>query len=112
MSGGCLAHSGLCLGSINAKSIAISPVGIITLVYFNFFQWPILVFGRAARPKAKNEIAPFSLCLLRFSKVVPSSGHYCQQKNSPAFLLAQKSVKIRHSRRECSSAVEMQPFHK
>ena len=29
VSGGCLAHSGLCLGSINAKSIAISPVGMI-----------------------------------------------------------------------------------
>ena len=29
VSGGCLAHSGLCLGPINAKSIAISPVGMI-----------------------------------------------------------------------------------
>ena len=44
-SGGCLAHSRLCLEHINAKSIAISPVGIINLVYFIFFQWPILVFG-------------------------------------------------------------------
>ena len=48
VSGGCLAHSGLCLGPIVAKSIAISPVGIINLVYFIFFQWPILVYGRAA----------------------------------------------------------------
>ena len=29
VSGGCLAHSGLCLGHIDAKSIAISPVEII-----------------------------------------------------------------------------------
>ena len=35
--------------------------------------------------------------LERFSKIVPPSGHYCQQKNSPAFWLAQKSVKMRHS---------------
>ena len=97
VSGGFLAHSGLCVGHINAKSIVLNPVGIITLVCFIFFQWPTLVFGRAARPKAKSEIAPFSLCPLRFSKIVPSSGHYCQQKNSPAFLLAQKSVKMRHS---------------
>ena len=93
VSGGCLAHSGLCLGHTNAKSIAISPVGIINLVYFIFFQWPILVSGRAARAKAINEIAPCSLCLLRFSKIVPSSGHYCQQKNSPRILLAHKSAK-------------------
>ena len=97
VSGGFLAHSGLCVGHINAKSIVLNPVGIITLVCFIFFQWPTLVFGRAARPKAKSEIAPFSLCLLRFSKIVQSSGHNCQQKNSPAFLLAQKSVKMTHS---------------
>ena len=97
MSRGFLAHSGLCVGHINAKSIVLNPVGIITLVCFIFFQWPTLVFGRAARPKAKSEIAPFSLCPLRFSKVVQSSGHYCQQKNSPAFLLAQKNVKMTHS---------------
>ena len=29
VSGGCLAHSGLCLGPIDAKSIAISPVEMI-----------------------------------------------------------------------------------
>ena len=29
VSGGCLAHSGLCLGLIDAKSIAISPVEMI-----------------------------------------------------------------------------------
>ena len=29
VSGGCLAHSGLCLGHINAKPISISPVGMI-----------------------------------------------------------------------------------
>ena len=45
VSGRCLAHSRLCLEHINAKSIAISPVGIINLVYFIFFQWPILAFG-------------------------------------------------------------------
>ena len=45
VSAGCLAHSGLCLDHLNAKSIAISPAGIINLVYFIFFQWPILVFG-------------------------------------------------------------------
>ena len=93
VSGGFLAHSGLCVGHINAKSIVLNPVGIITLVCFIFFQWPSLVFGRAARPKAKSEIAPFSLCPLRFSKIVPSSGHYCQQKNSPRILLAHKSAK-------------------
>ena len=32
VSGGCLAHSGLCLGPIDAKSIAISPVEMIKLV--------------------------------------------------------------------------------
>ena len=45
VSGRCLAHSRLCLDHINAKSIAISHVGIINLVYLIFFQWPILVFG-------------------------------------------------------------------
>ena len=29
VSGGCLAHSGLCLGPIDAKSVAISPVEMI-----------------------------------------------------------------------------------
>ena len=29
VSGGCLAHSGLCLGHIDAKPISISPVGMI-----------------------------------------------------------------------------------
>ena len=91
--GGCLTHSGLCLGRINGKSIAISPVCIITLAYFIFFQWPILVFSLAAQPKAKNEIAPCSLCPMGFSKIAPSSGHYCQQKNSPRILLAHKSAK-------------------
>ena len=32
VSGGCLAHSGLCLGPIDAKSIAISPVEMINWV--------------------------------------------------------------------------------
>ena len=45
VSGGCLAHSRLCLEHINAKSIAISPVGIINIVQIIFFQWPIMVFG-------------------------------------------------------------------
>ena len=42
----------------------------------------------------KNEIAPFSLCPTWFLKIVPSSGHYPQQKNSPRFLLAHKNVKM------------------
>ena len=46
----------------------------------------------------KNEIAPFSLCPTWFLKIVPTSGHYPQQKNSPAFLFTQKSVKMRLSR--------------
>ena len=29
MYGGCLAHSGLCLGPVDAKSIAVSPVEMI-----------------------------------------------------------------------------------
>ena len=41
----------------------------------------------------KNEIAPFSLCPW-FLKIVPPSGHYPQQKNSPGFLLAHKNVKM------------------
>ena len=45
----------------------------------------------------KNEIAPFSLCPTWFLKIVPPSGHYPQQKNSPAFLFTQKSVKMRPS---------------
>ena len=45
----------------------------------------------------KNEIAPFSLCLTSFLKIVPPSGHYSQQKNSPAFLFTQKNVKMRPS---------------
>ena len=45
VSGGCLAHSGLCLGHIDAKLIAISPVGMINLVYFIFFQ--LIFFGLA-----------------------------------------------------------------
>ena len=32
VSGGCLAHQGLCLGPIDAKSIAISPVEMINWV--------------------------------------------------------------------------------
>ena len=42
----------------------------------------------------KNEIAPFSLCPLRSLEIIPSSGHYCQQKNSPRILLAHKSAKM------------------
>ena len=45
----------------------------------------------------KNEIAPFSLCPTSFLKIVPLSGHYPQQRNSPAFLFTQKSVKMRPS---------------
>ena len=45
----------------------------------------------------KNEIAPFSLCPTWSLKIVPTSGHYPQQKNSPAFLFTQKSVKMRPS---------------
>ena len=45
----------------------------------------------------KNEIAPFSLCPTWFLKIVLPSGHYPQQKNSPAFLFTQKSVKMRPS---------------
>ena len=45
----------------------------------------------------KNEIAPFSLCPTSFLKIVPPSGHYFQQKNSPAFLFTHKSVKMTHS---------------
>ena len=50
----------------------------------------------------KNEIAPFSLCPTWFLKIVPPSGHYPQQKNSPAFLFTQKNVKMRHSTRQYS----------
>ena len=42
----------------------------------------------------KNEIAAFSLCPTLFLKIVPPSGHYPQQKNSPRFLLAHKNVKM------------------
>ena len=45
VSGGCFAHSGLCLGPINANLIAISPVCMINLRYFIFFQWLILVLA-------------------------------------------------------------------
>ena len=50
MSGGGLAHSRLCLEHINAKSIAISPVGIINLVYFIFssgLYWFLAVLSPA-----------------------------------------------------------------
>ena len=39
----------------------------------------------------KNSIAPFSLCPTWFLKIVPPSGHYPRQKNSPGFLLAHKN---------------------
>ena len=55
----------------------------------------------------KNEIAPFSLCPTWFLKIVPPSGHYPQQKNSPAFLFTQKSVKMRPSSQQ---VLGLEPF--
>ena len=59
---------------------------------FKFFSSAVLHY----EPE-KWKIAPFSFCTYQFLKMVPSSGHYTTQKNSLAFLVTQKSVKMTHS---------------
>ena len=59
--------------------------------FYTFFPQPYYIMS------PNDEIAQFYLCPISFLKIVPPSGHYPQQKNSPAFLFTQKSVKMTQS---------------